>query len=376
MNPISSLALPAHSGALRQDAAGDHDPERQAPPPQQWTVGGTDPSLPEFTFVMRIHDVHHPLPIQVHPNQDQTLTGFVREKTCGIPLGAANRLYKDRLLKPEIAVGLTPARILAGQRSREDLARLAGALKLFWLKQILAAAPEPPIHAVFRLPGEYVQAAIEETVSAARAAVAEGVAAGTGSDAAWAAADSAAATGNPVPSAVELILTLAAEFPGDRGLLVALCMNLLPLAPGRALFIPPGQLHGYLSGAVVQFKSPSENVLMAGLTREYVDVPEIQRTLTAPQLDPAILLAEHLGEGKDRIPLWREDVDLRREIISGDDRIELPGPSVLFAIPGPVHLEINGTDLDLPTAGGAQYQGPPCTASVSGSGKVFVVSPH
>ena len=75
------------------------------------------------------------------------------------------------------------------------------------------------------------------------------------------------------------MLELAERYPGDAGVLAALLLNRVTLAPGEALYLPAGNLHAYLSGAGVELMANSDNVLRGGLTPKHVDVPELLRVL-------------------------------------------------------------------------------------------------
>jgi mannose-6-phosphate isomerase len=47
-------------------------------------------------------------------------------------------------------------------------------------------------------------------------------------------------------------------------------MNQITLQPGDALFMPPGNLHAYLSGGGVEIMANSDNVVRGGLTPKYI----------------------------------------------------------------------------------------------------------
>ena len=108
------------------------------------------------------------------------------------------------------------------------------------------------------------------------------------------------AEGLPVSERADEIASLriaARDFPGDRGLFVALLMNLVVLHRGEALFAPAGVLHAYQSGLGVELMAASDNVLRGGLTPKHVDVPELLRVLD-PSVGPAPLVApQPLADG-------------------------------------------------------------------------------
>ena len=70
-------------------------------------------------------------------------------------------------------------------------------------------------------------------------------------------------------------IELDAFYPNDPGVLAALLMNRITLHPGEALYMPPGNLHAYLSGGGIEIMANSDNVMRGGLTRKYVNVEEL-----------------------------------------------------------------------------------------------------
>ena len=79
--------------------------------------------------------------------------------------------------------------------------------------------------------------------------------------------------------AARSVLELGERYPGDAGVLAALLLNRVTLAPGEALYLPAGNLHTYLYGVGVEVMANSDNVLRGGLTPKHVDVPELLRVL-------------------------------------------------------------------------------------------------
>ena len=66
-------------------------------------------------------------------------------------------------------------------------------------------------------------------------------------------------------------------YPGDPGVLAALLLNRLRLAPGEALFLPAGNLHAYLRGFGVEIMANSDNTVRGGLTTKHVAVDDAAR---------------------------------------------------------------------------------------------------
>ncbi|MCC9204904.1 hypothetical protein LOC60_07570 [Arthrobacter sp. zg-Y769] len=299
-------------------------------------------------------DADVPKSIQLHPRPDQALAGYVREQTRGVPLSAGNRNYKDRYAKFEVAVALTPLRVLSGQRSREELQAIADAVDLPWLRALLTFRHEIPVHALLRMQSSEIARALRET-KAAMAAVTE--------------------TEGPAADAAAVFRRLVQLFPGDRGILIAICMNLLKLDPGQAMVTPAGCLHCYLSGQAMVVMGLSDNALKAGLTTDYVDVAELQQVLGDGQPGPAPLEVERIDECQERIPLWSDDLDLRRIVIDGGTAsIPLERFTVVLAALGEAVVTVGDVNTYLEQGASMLYLGDPTTAEVQGSAQLFSAS--
>ena len=164
-----------------------------------------------------------------------------------------------------------------------------------------------------------------------------------------------------------LIRLLSHHYPEDRGLLVALCMNVVHLSPGQALFTPAQQVHAYLSGTAVEIMGCSDNVLRAGLTPKHVDVDELLRVVTDDQ-DPGVPQEAVTGpDGLRRISLWED----RLSLVSGEARpgreLELdPSTCTVLCVDGSVTLSSPGAE---PVEVGAGH-----SAWVRADGEPVVVS--
>jgi len=62
------------------------------------------------------------------------------------------------------------------------------------------------------------------------------------------------------------------NFPGDPGQIAPLLFNLYHLEPGQGLFLPPGVLHSYIHGTILEIMACSDNVIRGGLTSKHIDV--------------------------------------------------------------------------------------------------------
>ncbi|CAL8899707.1 mannose-6-phosphate isomerase, class I [Kocuria varians] len=333
--------------------------------PSHVEVGGSSRGLhevaPHLPFLLKILAIAAPLSIQVHPSTEQAREGYAREDRAGVPLDSPRRNYKDERAKPETVVALSEMWLLVGQRQRRDLARLAERLQLPWLAE--AAAADCPVQHALELPDDDAAAAVRATVTAAaRLADAEGV------------PRELSPHGDPVQRAAALTSLLSHHYPGDRGLLVALCMNVVHLDPGQALFTPAQQVHAYLSGTAVEIMACSDNVLRAGLTPKHVDVPELLRIMSRTAEPVEVFEPRPESDGVVHYPLWDPAVTLTAARVApgAPVRRELAGTCMVLVTEGEVTVAPGG----LRAAAGESLicLDGPTTVTVEGSGQVFLVA--
>ena len=154
------------------------------------------------------------------------------------------------------------------------------------------------------------------------------------------------------PYAPELrwAVRLAQLYPGDPGVLGALMLNLVRLAPGEAIYLPAGNLHAYLEGVGVEIMASSDNVLRGGCTPKHVDVPELLSVLDfrcgpIPPLRPQ---AARGGEEVYATPT--EEFRLSRIPLAAGApmRPERRGPEILLCIEGRARLALGSQTLEVP----------------------------
>jgi mannose-6-phosphate isomerase len=220
----------------------------------------------------------------VHPSRAQAQEGFAAENARGLPLGDSSRNYVDDWAKPELLCALTPFEVLAGMRDPADAASLLTAL----------AEAQPALARLAPVTGSLLLSAPDSRVlSCALASIL-----------AWPADDRAAliadvveacerlaAGPGPFADACGAIVRVAADRPGDIGVVAALLLRHGVLEPGEAVFMPAGGLHAYLRGTGVEVLANSDNVVRAGLTSKHIDISELLKLLdpevTVPLIEPA-----------------------------------------------------------------------------------------
>ncbi|EFW99671.1 mannose-6-phosphate isomerase class 1 [Grosmannia clavigera kw1407] len=78
----------------------------------------------------------------------------------------------------------------------------------------------------------------------------------------------------------ELIKRLYGEFGVDYGIFNLFFLNYVTLEPGEALFLQADDIHAYISGDIVECMASSDNVVRAGFTPKFKDVPTLTSMLT------------------------------------------------------------------------------------------------
>jgi mannose-6-phosphate isomerase len=296
-----------------------------------------------------------PLSIQAHPDRVQAEAGFAREDAAGIPI--EERTYRDRSAKPEMLRALTPMRLLCGLRGAGESWRLLSELVPSGLDDVLAvlakgdAALPQAVGLVLRAP--------EQVTRSRLASLLAGLDAHVGHE-----------------EDVALARELLARFPGDPGVLVALLMRRVALAPGEAIFVPPGVLHAYLEGLGVELMAPSDNVVRGGLTVKKVDVDELLRIADLRASgDPRV--GSLVGAGP---PGWRRHQTPTDAFVL--DEAEVDGalavvrsgavPSVLLCTAGRVTVRgSDGSSVVLTPVRAAYLAADVVPVRLSGRGQVF-----
>jgi mannose-6-phosphate isomerase len=314
--------------------------ERIARAPEQ-TLG---PSViaafgPRLPFLLKVLAARQPLSLQAHPSLAQAEVGFDREEAAGVPRTAPNRNYKDRNHKPELVCALTPFDALCGFREPSEARALferIGGRALGPLRERLAS-PRDAFSWLVTLADP--SSVIAETVAACKE-IASG----------------------PFAEACAWSLELHALHPRDAGVVSALLLNHVRLAPGEAIYLPAGNLHAYLRGVGVEIMASSDNVLRGGLTEKHVDVPELLSVLDFSTGAAPIVRAAR--EGVEEV--WHtpaREFRLSRVTVHGSVELEARGPEILLGIEGDLAGIARGGSVFVPASDG-RYR-------VSGRGVFF-----
>ena len=235
----------------------------------------------KLPFLFKVLAAAKPLSIQAHPNKEQAGQGFARENELGIPLDAVHRNYRDDNHKPEIICALTPFWALNGFRKIEETLSLLEEARIPGLAEIVSFLRSHPNRAGLKKFFNHLMTTdsgkqrkiVEQAVNAAEKRRHE----------------------EPVWT---WMIKLNEEYPGDMGVLSPIFLNLIRLEPQQAMYLPAGELHGYLEGVGIELMANSDNVLRGGLTPKHIDVQELLAVLNFTDGDLNILSPENLTPGE------------------------------------------------------------------------------
>lgn len=217
-------------------------------------------------FLLKVLAAETPLSLQAHPSIEQARAGFDAELSRGVPLDSPQRNYKDRNHKPELLCALTPFTALCGFRSIQSTLELFEMLKAPHVDYVIDVLEQLPTETgLAQVFATLLGLSIERRADLAREALDR--------------CTLLAAVEGPFQHEFAWAVRIGVLYPGDIGIVSALLLNLVRLAPGEAIYLPAGNLHAYLQGVGVEIMANSDNVLRGGLTPKHVDAAELQRVL-------------------------------------------------------------------------------------------------
>ena len=313
-------------------------------------------------FLLKVLSAGQPLSLQVHPDRKRAAARFADPRYA--------EDYTDGNHKPELICALRDGfEALCGFRPVPGTLALLNELAVPGLaafRQLLAGQP-----------GAGGLRAVVTEILAGTAAGGGSAGAGSADAGGSSLAETIAAVGRAGQrvadgggewaAAGRACARLAAAYPRDPGVLVALLLNHAVLAEGEALFVAAGVPHCYLHGFGAEAMAASDNVLRAGLTSKRVNVPELLEVLDFVPAPLHILHAERDGV-QETYPVPVPDFRLGR-LVLGADPVPLPGggPEILLCITGTARLRApGGAELDL-ARGGSAYLAASC-AGVTAAG--------
>jgi mannose-6-phosphate isomerase len=305
----------------------------------------------ELPFLFKVLCAQEPLSIQVHPSKSAAERGFELENRRGVPLDAANRNYKDPNHKPELVFALTPFQAMNGFRELSSMVSLlqpvAGAHP-----SIAAFLQHPDPSHLAQLFGDLLSMAGEEKSLALDILK--------------------NALGHQHGEPWDTIRMIAGDYPDDSGLFSPLLLNVITLQPGQAMFLYAETPHAYLHGVALEVMANSDNVLRAGLTPKYIDVPELLANVKFIAKPQEELLTQPTGSGAAlRFPIPVEDFAFSlHNLSSRPQALAQHSAAILFCVEGQAVLEKGGQSLRLNAGESAFIGAEESPVNASGTGRL------
>ena len=312
-HPVAPSKLQRDGGQQTLDAVVARDPGAELGAASVAAFGARLP------FLLKVLAAAEPLSLQAHPTMEQAKRGFADENARGIPLAASFRNYKDASHKPELLCALTPIEALSGFRDPAEVLALFAALDVPAAMAPLAPLRMSPdaqgiaesFEALMTMPEERRAPVVDAVVDACKH--------GTG-----------------FATERRLVARLASLYPGDMGIVSALLLDFVVVAPGEAIFLDAGNMHAYLDGTGVEIMASSDNVLRGGLTKKHVDVPELLRVLTFTPQKPRIVRPRVIDAQESVYDTPAREFRLSRLTLDGTLRRDVHGPEILLVTEGSV----------------------------------------
>ncbi len=251
-----------------------------------------------FPFLFKVLAVARALSLQAHPDAEQARAGL--SARAARRASRARRASTPTITRSPSWWSRTRAfRALCGFRS---LAAIRAGFERMGLADLA-----PPAGAA---EGEWLRGLLRALVRARRRRASRATRIDRALD--------AAARASERDDAAALMLRLAAQHPGDPGILTPLLLHSIELSPGEAIFLEAGELHCYLEGAAAEIMSSSDNVLRAGLTTKRRAADELLRIGRFASRRPQVLRGAMGVPGVCVYATTAEEFELASVEVSGE----------------------------------------------------------
>ncbi|MGA9606721.1 MAG: mannose-6-phosphate isomerase [Rouxiella badensis] len=305
----------------------------------------------ELPFLFKVLCASQPLSIQVHPSKSNAVVGFDKENKAGIPLDAAERNYKDANHKPELVFALTPFAAMNGFRELSDIQSLLQPISGAHpdIASFLAHPDKEHLKTLFAallgMKGETKSLALDILKNTLKAQ-----------------------HGQPW----DTIRSIAQHYPDDSGLFSPLLLNVIELQPGEAMFLYAETPHAYLEGVALEVMANSDNVLRAGLTPKYIDIPELYANLKFESKPADALLTTPVQKGHElSFPIPVEDFAFSLHSLSAEPQsLAQDSAAIIFCVEGQTVLEKDGHQVVLQPGESCYLSASDSPVNVSGNGRI------
>ena len=353
--PMAELWMGAHpkSSSKIEDASGQIVSLRDVIDENQSALLGDAVAqrFGELPFLFKVLCAAQPLSIQVHPNKRNSEIGFAKENAAGIPMDAAERNYKDPNHKPELVFALTPFLAMNAFREFSEIVSLL---------QPVAGAHTAIAHF------------LEQPNAGRLSQLFAGLLSMQGEEKSRALAILKAALETQQGEPWQTIRLIAEFYPDDSGLFSPLLLNVVKLNPGDAMFLFAETPHAYLQGVALEVMANSDNVLRAGLTPKYIDIPELVANVKFDAKPANQLLTTPVKHGAELdFPIPVDDFAFSlHDLSTQETAIEQHSAAILFCVEGEAVLSKGEQRLVLKPGESAFISAEESPVSVSGVGRV------
>ncbi|MCT4716909.1 mannose-6-phosphate isomerase [Enterobacteriaceae bacterium H18W14] len=305
----------------------------------------------ELPFLFKVLCAEQPLSIQVHPNKKASEIGFAKENADGIPLDAAERNYKDPNHKPELVFALTPFLAMNAFREFSDIVSLL-----------------QPVSGAHTAIAHFLQEPGAERLSQLFASLLNM----QGEEKSRALAVLKAALNSQQGEPWETIRVISEFYPDDSGLFSPLLLNVVKLEPGEAMFLFAETPHAYLKGVALEVMANSDNVLRAGLTPKYIDIPELVANVKFEPKPAGELLTQPQQNGSELdFPIPVQDFAFSlHDLNATPAALAQDSAAIVFCVEGETVLSKNEQQLVLKPGESAFIAANESPVSVSGVGRI------
>lgn len=317
----------------------------------------------KLPFLFKVLSINKALSIQAHPNKKLAEQLHARD--------AKN--YPDDNHKPEMAIAITPFEGLCGFRPLPEIAHFLSVLPP--LRRLVgeenaaafeALAKKDPEGAVSDEKRQVLKKAFAGLMQSSQENIATEVK--NLVELAKKDKDQFAAGGVPSTSGAtlsELVVRLDGQFEDDIGLFVLFFLNFVKMEAGEALFLVADDIHAYVSGDIIECMAASDNVVRAGFTPKFKDVPTLVDMLTynyAPIDEQKMTPAEYPYATLNRtgyssgsaVVLYDPPIDefaVVRSVLRGPDAKAtfepLDGPSIVICTNGAGTISVGPTSYEM-----------------------------
>lgn len=276
-------------------------------------------------FLFKILSASEPLSIQVHPDKE-----FAKKLHISDP-----KNYPDENHKPEIAISLGSFTALAGFKPFNQIIKILGDFPEMFL--LMENISENDLNNLVRSKPEVQDSFIREFYTKINKLSAKNVKLIKVVDSIEKRLTN---SGSPYAKLAELFKGLKNKYGYDPGLFSIFLLNYLELSEGEGLYLDSGVPHAYIRGDIIECMANSDNVIRAGLTGKYKDVPALLKAVNYEMCEMDIIKSDLWSEAIIYFTAADEFQVTRWNLGKGEKKFNKTNnrPEILFVLDGNISL--------------------------------------